>query len=113
MVPRRWRSGVKNTRTYPGADCNSDHQLLVMNFKLHIKKNTQHQSSLRFDKTVIPDEYTIEISNRYELLARLDEEKTPNELWKYIKTATMESAKYMCQEPRSVRTNGQLQKHTN
>eukprot|EP00794_Sanderia_malayensis_P005102 gene5102-5748_t len=59
----------------------------------YIMKNTQHQSSVRFDLTVIPDEYTIEISNRYELLARQDEEKTPNELWTDIKTAKIELAK--------------------
>ena len=93
MVPQRWRSSVKDTRTYPGADCNSDHQLLVMNFKLRLKKNTQQQSSLRFDLIAIPDVYTVEILNRYELLARLDEEKTPNELWTDVKAATIELAK--------------------
>ena len=93
IVPQRWRSSVKNTRTYPGADCNSDHQLHVMNFKLRLKKNVQQQSCIRFDLTATPNEYSVEISNRFELLARLDEEKTPNELWTDIKVATIEVAK--------------------
>ena len=32
-ISQRWRSSVKNARTYPGADCNTDHQLLRMTFK--------------------------------------------------------------------------------
>lgn len=34
IVSQRWRSSVKNMH-YPGVDCNSDHQLLVINFKLY------------------------------------------------------------------------------
>ena len=84
---------MKNTGTSPGVDCNSDHQLLVMNFKLRLKKNLQQQSCIRFDLTATPNEYSVELSNRFELLARLDEEKTPNELWTDIKVATIEVAK--------------------
>ena len=93
IVPQRWRRSVKNTGTYHGVDCNSDHQLLVMNFKLRLKKNLQQQSCIRFDLTATPNEYSVELSNRFELLARLDEEKTPNELWTDIKVAIIEVAK--------------------
>ena len=84
---------MKNTRTYPRADCNSDHQLFVMNFKLRLKKNLQQQSCIRFDLKATPNAYSVELSNRIGLLARLDEEKTPNELRTDIKVATIEVAK--------------------
>ncbi|XP_071642261.1 craniofacial development protein 2-like [Temnothorax longispinosus] len=35
--PRRWRSSITNTKTLPGADCGSDHQLLVTEFKARLK----------------------------------------------------------------------------
>ena len=64
-VPQGWRSSVKSTRTYPVANYNSDHQLLVMNFKLPLKKNLQQHRFIRFDLTAIPNEYSIELSNRF------------------------------------------------
>ena len=71
---------MKNTHTNFGADCNSDHQLPVTNFKLRLKKNLQQQSCTCSDLTATPNEYSVELSNRFGLLARLDEGKTPNEL---------------------------------
>ena len=65
IVPQRWRSSVKNTCAYPGADCNSDLQLLVMNFKLRLKRNMQQQSYIRFNLTAIPNEYSVQLSNRF------------------------------------------------
>ena len=38
MIKRKWKSCIKNVKTYPGADCNSDHQLLVAKCKIRLKK---------------------------------------------------------------------------
>ena len=38
ICQQRWESSVKNAKTLPGADCNSDHQLLVANLKLQLAK---------------------------------------------------------------------------
>jgi len=32
-VGRHWRSHITNCRTYPGADCDSDHNLLVVSVR--------------------------------------------------------------------------------
>ena len=37
-IQSRWRSSVFNTKMYPGADCGSDHQLLVAEFQIHLKR---------------------------------------------------------------------------
>lgn len=37
MVKSRWKSSIRSCKTYPGADCGSDHQLLVMQFKVRLK----------------------------------------------------------------------------
>ena len=65
MVKKRWRTSLQNVKTRPGADCGSDHQLLVA--KLRHK-------------------FSVEVNNKFELLLRNDEaEQTPNELWEDMK----------------------------
>ena len=43
LVRKRYRSGVNiaRTRSFPGADIGSDHDLLMMTFRLRLKKNQQ------------------------------------------------------------------------
>ena len=40
MVPKRFQSGVNITRTrsFPGADIGSDHNLVLMTFRVRLKK---------------------------------------------------------------------------
>ena len=42
-----------------------------------------------------PNDYSVELSIRFEFLARLDEEKTPNELWADIKVTLIEVGKQL------------------
>ena len=68
MINKKWKGSVQNAKTRPGSDCNSDHQLLVMDLKLRLKKLMKLPTVLRFDYTTISDDYEIEISNRFESL---------------------------------------------
>ena len=38
LTNRRWKTSVTAARTLPGADCGSDHELLMAEIKLRIKK---------------------------------------------------------------------------
>ena len=38
LCNRRWRSSIESAKTTPGADCGSDHQLLIAKFMLKLKK---------------------------------------------------------------------------
>lgn len=38
LINCRWKSSVKNAKTFPGAECGSDHNLLVAEFTLRMKK---------------------------------------------------------------------------
>lgn len=40
MIPQRWGRSIKDTKTYPGAECGSDHRLLVTELKLKLKTQT-------------------------------------------------------------------------
>lgn len=47
LIPSRWKSSIENIKTRPGADCGSDHQLLVTKLRIHLKncKRPQHKTS--------------------------------------------------------------------
>ena len=38
LCSQRWRSTIQSTKTRPGADCGSDHELLIAKFRLKLKK---------------------------------------------------------------------------
>ena len=38
LCSQRWRSPVQSAKTRPGPDCGSDHELLIVKFRLKLKK---------------------------------------------------------------------------
>jgi len=42
-VNRRYRNTVRDIRTHPEADCNSDHKMLVGNIKVKLQRLKQHK----------------------------------------------------------------------
>ena len=52
----------------PGADCGSDHELLIAKFRLKLKKVQKTTRQLRYDLNQIPYDYTVEVRNRFKQL---------------------------------------------
>ena len=54
-------------KTSLGADCGSDHELLITKFRLKLKKAGKTFSSrpFRYDLNQIPYDYTVEVKNRF------------------------------------------------
>ena len=51
LCSQRWRSSIQSTKTRPGADCGSDHELFITKFRLKLKKvgkTTRPLSSVQF-----------------------------------------------------------------
>ena len=48
-----------------GADCGSDHELLIARFRLKLKKVGKTTRSFRYDLNQIPDDYTVEVTNKF------------------------------------------------
>ena len=48
-----------------GADCGSDHELLIAKFRLKLKKLGKPTRPFRYDLNQIPYDYTVEVSNRF------------------------------------------------
>jgi len=61
---QRWRSSIQSAKTRLGADCGSDHELLIAKFRLKLKKGKTTRS-FRYDLNQIPYEYTVEVTNRF------------------------------------------------
>ena len=73
---------IQSTKTRPGADCGSDHELLIAKFRLQLKKIGKTTRPFRYDLNQIPYDYTVEVRNRFkrlDLIARV-----PEELWGFI-----------------------------
>ena len=75
----RWRSSIQSTKTRPGADCGSDHELLIAKFRLKLKKVGKATRPFRYDLNQIPYDYTVEVRNRFKGLDLID--RVPEELW--------------------------------
>ena len=59
-------------KTRLGADCGSDHELLIAKFRLKLKKLGKTTRSFIFDLSQIPYDYTVEVRNRYKGLDLID-----------------------------------------
>ena len=78
---------VKKTR--PGADCGSDHELLITKFRLKLKKVGKTARPFRYDLNQIPDDYTVEVRNRFKGLDLID--RVPDELWNEVHDTVQET----------------------
>jgi len=76
---QRWRSSIQSSKTGLGADCGSDHELIIGKFRLKLKKIGKTTRPFRYDLNHIPHNYTVEVTNRFKGLDLTD--RLPEELW--------------------------------
>ena len=79
LCSQRWRSSTQLAKTRPGADCDSDHELLLAKFRLQLKKVGKTTRPFRYDLNQIPYDYSVEVTNRFKGLDLID--RVPEELW--------------------------------
>ena len=65
LCSQRWRSSIQSAKTRPGADCNSDHELLIAKFRLILKKVGKTTRPFKYELNQIPYDYTVEVTNRF------------------------------------------------
>ena len=64
ICSQRWRS-IQPAKIRLGADCGSDHELLIAKFRLKLKKAGKTTRTFRYDLNQIPYDYTMEVKNRF------------------------------------------------
>ena len=77
------------SKTRPGAECGSDHELLIAKFRLKLKKVGKTTRPFRYDLNQIPYDYTVEVRNRFKGLDLID--RVPDELWNEVRDIVQET----------------------
>ena len=68
LCSQRWRSSIQSAKIRPGADCGSDHEVLIAKFRLELKKVGKTTRPFRYDLNQILYDYTLEVRNRFKKL---------------------------------------------
>ena len=64
LCSQRWRSSKQSVKRL-GADCGSDHELLIAKVRLKLKKVGKTTRPFMYDLNQIPYNYTVEVTNRF------------------------------------------------
>ena len=89
LCSQRWRSSIQSAKTRLGADCGSDHEVLIEQFRLKLKKVVKTTRPFRYDLNQIPYNYTVEVRNRFKGLDLID--RVPDELWMEVRDIVQEA----------------------
>ena len=95
-------------KTRRGADCGSDHEVLVK-FRLKSKKVEKTTRPFRYDLNQIPYNYTVEVTNRFKGLDLIN--RMPEELWMEVGNIVQEAGiKTIPKKRNEKRQNGCLRR---
>ena len=97
-INKRFRNAVKSTRTFPGADCNSDHVPIVIEMAVKLKKPRKRKLKpkvniklLKSDSN-IKDLYNVAVRNKFEALENEAEESTMQSVYDNLSAAIEEAS---------------------
>ena len=80
---------MQSAKARPGADCGSDHELLITKFRLKLKKVRKTTGPFRYDLNQIPYDYAVEVRNRFKGLDLIN--RVPDELWTEVRDIVQET----------------------
>ena len=89
LCSQRWRSSIQSAKTSPGADCGTDHELLIAKFRLKLKKVGKTTRPFRYDLNQILYDYIVKVRNRFKGLDLID--RVPDELWMEVHDTVQET----------------------
>ena len=72
LCSQRWRSSIQSAKKRLGANCGSDHELLIAKLRLKVKKVGKTTRPFRYDLNQIPYDYTVQVTNRFKGLDLID-----------------------------------------
>ena len=72
LCSQRWRSSIESAKTRQGGDCGSDHEILIVKFRLNMNKVGKTTRPFRYDLNQTPYNYTVEVRNRFKGLGLIE-----------------------------------------
>ena len=109
LCRQRWRSSIQSAKTRLGADCGSDHELLIAKFRLKLKRVGKTTRPFRYDLKQIPYNYIVEVTNRFKELDLID--RVPEELLTDVHDVVQEAViKTIPKKRNAKRQNGCLRR---
>ena len=101
LIDRRRHSSILDVRSFRGADCDTDHYLVVAKLRerLAVRKQAAHKfEGERFNlrqlkELEVKEKYQIEITNRFAALENLNVDEDVNRVWQNIKENIKTSTK--------------------
>ncbi|GFR69145.1 RNA-directed DNA polymerase from mobile element jockey-like [Elysia marginata] len=92
---KRFRNALLAAKTYPSADCYSDHVPVTAKFKLKLKKTRKLPTNIKLDLAILKtnqslrEKYQISVQNKFEALKEVEKIE---EQWENFKSALTEAA---------------------
>ena len=108
LCRQRWRSSIQSAKTRLGADCGSDHELLIAKFRLYLKKAGKTTRPFRYDLNQILYDYIVEVTNRLNEWDLLD--RVPDELWMDVTLYRKQGSRPSPRKRNAKRKNGCLRR---
>ena len=100
LIDRRWHSSIIDVRSFRGAECHTNHYLVVVKVRERLavrKQAAQKSDGGRYNLRKLNDlevrkQYQIQITNRFAALENVSEDEDINRAWKSIKENIKTSA---------------------
>ena len=74
---------MQSAKTRSGADCTSDHELLMAKSRLNLKKVGETTRVFKYDLNQVPHDRTVEVTNKFKELHLVD--RVPkNSGWRFV-----------------------------
>ena len=102
------RSSIQSAKTRLGADCGSDHELLIAKFRLKLEKVGITSRPFRYDLNQIPYNYTVEVTNRFKGLNLI--ERLKNYGQKFMTLYRRQGSRPSARKRNAKRQNGCLRR---
>ena len=109
LIRQRYRNAVKNSKVYPGADVDSDHNLVAMELAIRLKFLKKHKGKKKWNTEKSKGEqkvtYAVKVNEHIHNNRNINEDElTSNERWirlsKGIKISAQENIGYQKQQPK-------------
>ena len=72
FLKMQFKALYNQQKSRSGADCGSDHELLIAKFRLKLKKIGETSRPFRYDQNQTPYYYTVELRNRFKGLGLIE-----------------------------------------